>query len=224
MDPAFIPTLVRPIQREQADYTKGNRFFNLEGLEQMPVLRLLGNAGLSFISKFTTGLWNIMDPTNGFVAIASQVFKQLQVEKISKDYFFETDMLFRLSLLGALVKDIPMRAHYADEKSALSISKVIWTFPMRHLGRIFKRIAYQYFLRDFSIASIELIVGLSMFAFSIVFGLSHYIHGNITGIKTESGALAITTISFLFSVQLLLAFLSYDTRSFERVPLGSVID
>jgi glycosyltransferase involved in cell wall biosynthesis len=30
MDPAFLPTIVRPILEGIADYTKGNRFFNIE--------------------------------------------------------------------------------------------------------------------------------------------------------------------------------------------------
>jgi dolichol-phosphate mannosyltransferase len=224
MDPAFIPTLVRPIERDQADYTKGNRFYNPEGLEKMPWPRLIGNAGLSFVSKFTTGFWNIMDPTNGYVALSSKVFRLIDAKKISKDYFFETDLLFRLSLIGAVVKDVPMSAHYADEQSSLRIFRVLMTFPGRHLSRFCKRLAYQYFLRDFSIASFELLLGGAMLLFSLGFGLSHFVRGAMTGVKTESGALAITTISFLFSVQLLLAFLSYDTRLHDRTALKNLLD
>src|SRR5206468_764257 len=51
MDPARIPVLVAPILAGEADYTKGNRFFRLEGLGAMPRVRLIGNALLSFLSK-----------------------------------------------------------------------------------------------------------------------------------------------------------------------------
>jgi glycosyltransferase involved in cell wall biosynthesis len=69
MDPALIPALVRPIVEERADYAKGNRFFELEDLAAMPRLRLFGNALLSLVNKAASGYWDVMDPTNGFVAI-----------------------------------------------------------------------------------------------------------------------------------------------------------
>jgi len=50
MDPALINRFVPPILRDEADYTKGNRFYDLEPLQGMPLLRLIGNAALSFIS------------------------------------------------------------------------------------------------------------------------------------------------------------------------------
>ena len=69
MDPRLIPKLVTPIRTGAADYTKGNRFYDLEALRQMPRSRLVGNAVLSFVSKLSTGYWNVFDPTNGFTAL-----------------------------------------------------------------------------------------------------------------------------------------------------------
>ncbi len=73
MDPARIPDLIAPIAAGNADYVKGNRFYHLESLRAMPVSRLIGNAGLSFLSKLSTGYWNLFDPTNGFTAIHAEV-------------------------------------------------------------------------------------------------------------------------------------------------------
>ena len=50
MDPALVSRLVEPIRRGDADYAKGNRFFELEGLAPMPRVRLVGNSLLSFAS------------------------------------------------------------------------------------------------------------------------------------------------------------------------------
>ena len=50
MDPGWIPRLVQPIQSGEADYVKGNRFFDLDGLGAMPRARVLGNSLLSFAS------------------------------------------------------------------------------------------------------------------------------------------------------------------------------
>ena len=112
-DPGLIPSLVGPILAGQCDYIKGNRFFNPENLSNMPKVRLLGNAILSFLSKASTGYWSIMDPTNGLTAISVPVLRLLPLEKLPKGYFFETDILFRLNAVRAVVEDFPMRVSIA---------------------------------------------------------------------------------------------------------------
>jgi glycosyltransferase involved in cell wall biosynthesis len=47
MDPDYLTPLIAPILRGDADYTKGNRFFDVRLLRAMPRLRLIGNACLS---------------------------------------------------------------------------------------------------------------------------------------------------------------------------------
>lgn len=110
MDPILIPNFIEPIQTGEADYTKGNRFYNLEKIKEMPPVRLFGNAVLSFLAKLSTGYWDLFDPTNGYTAIHSDVVSQFPFDKISNRYFFETDMLFRLNTFRAVVIDIPMDA------------------------------------------------------------------------------------------------------------------
>lgn len=69
MDPSLLREFVMPILGGEADYTKGNRFYDLSNISRMPAMRLFGNAGLSFLAKLSTGYWNIFDPTNGYTAI-----------------------------------------------------------------------------------------------------------------------------------------------------------
>jgi glycosyltransferase involved in cell wall biosynthesis len=59
MDPAFIPTLVAPLVNGVADYSKGNRFFNPRDASAMPVVRLLENLALSFMTKASSGFFFI---------------------------------------------------------------------------------------------------------------------------------------------------------------------
>ena len=125
MDPALIPHFVNPILTGEADYTKGNRFYDLEGVKTMPRARLIGNAILSLMTKFSSGYWNLFDPTNGYTAIHREVCRCLPLHKISRSYFFETDMLFRLNLLRAVVADVPMTARYQNEVSNLKITRIM---------------------------------------------------------------------------------------------------
>ena len=87
------------------------------------------------------------------------------MEKLNKRFFYEADMLFRLSTIRAVVKDIPMDPIYGNEKSNLSILNTLLTFPYLHCNRIAKRIFYNYFLRNFNIASLYLVLGLFLSLF-----------------------------------------------------------
>src|SRR4030095_16338280 len=113
------------------DYSKGNRFRDFQALRQMPALRRIGNLALSFCTKAACGYWNCFDPTNGFVAIRTDILAQLPLQKIHRSYFFETSMLSQLYLLGAMVQDVPMPARYGTEASSLSIKRVLGEFPRR---------------------------------------------------------------------------------------------
>lgn len=53
----------------------------------MPRVRLFGNAVLSFMTKFSSGYWDLFDPTNGYTAIHRDVAKHLPLDKISRRYF-----------------------------------------------------------------------------------------------------------------------------------------
>jgi len=213
MDSSKITELIIPILTNQADYTKGNRFFEIEAVQKMPKIRILGNLVLTFITKFSTGLWHIFDPNNGFTAIRSTMLKKLNLDKVDNRYFFESDMLFRLSLLQARVSDVPLPALYGEEKSNLKIKQVLFEFPLKHGRNYMKRIAYTYYLREFNLASIELPVGLFLTGFGLILGGYSWIHGIITATPTETGRLVLIAMSFLAGLQLVLAFLSYDTNN-----------
>ena len=218
MDPALIPTLVEPILAGEADYAKGNRFDSLEDLYEMPRLRIFGNAVLSLWSKQSTGYWRITDPTNGFTAIHRKALENIHLDKLRKTYFFESDMLFRLSIINAVVTDVPMKARYGEEKSHLKIRKVLVEFPIRHTINLLKRIFYRYYLREWSIASIELPVGLSLLVFGVWFGIASFIEASGAGRATTVGQVTVAAIGIILGVQLLLSFLAFDVSSEPKIP------
>lgn len=216
MDPALIPDFVAPIMRGEADYTKGNRFFDLEDVRSMPKMRLFGNAVLSLMCKLSSGYWNLFDPTNGYTAIHADVARHLPFHKISKRYFFETDILFRLNTLRAVTVDVPMEAKYGDEVSNLKISKIIGEFLAKHLRNFCKRIFYNYYLRDMSLASIELPFGIGLSGFGFAYGLYHWIKSAQSGIATPAGTVMLAAMPALMGLQLVLAFISFDIASVPR--------
>jgi hypothetical protein len=216
MAPELIPFFVKPILSGKADYTKGNRFYDLTFIQRMPAIRLYGNAILSFLAKLSTGYWDIFDPTNGYTAIHANVGRHLPFDKISKRYFFETDMLFRLNTLRAVVMDIPMDAVYGDETSSLRVSRVVSEFFFKHARNFGKRIFYNYFLRNVSIASLELVLGLLLMSFGMIYGLYHWIESLHEGTVTPAGTVMLAALPVLIGFQLLLAFFSYDISNVPK--------
>jgi dolichol-phosphate mannosyltransferase len=219
MDPNLLPSFVWPIVNGHADYTKGNRFFHLDEIGRMPAVRLFGNAALSFINKLSSGYWDVFDPTNGYTAIHAQVAKNLPLEKISQRYFFESDMLFRLNTLKAVVLDIPMSAHYGDEVSNLKIRSIVGEFFTKNLRNFFKRIFYNYYLRDVSLASFELPLGVLFSTFGIIFGAVVWYASAKSNIPTPLGTIMLAALPTLLGSQFLLAFFSHDMSTVPKVPI-----
>ena len=218
MDPSLIPYFIFPILNGEADYTKGNRFFDLEEIRAMPKIRLFGNAVLSFMTKISSGYWNLFDPTNGYTAIHKDVAKHLPLKKISQRYFFETDMLFRLNTLRAVVVDIPMDAKYADEVSNLKVSKIVGEFLVKHMRNFGKRIFYNYYLRDMSLASIELPLGVFFVLFGCSFGGYQWMHSVSAGLSSSAGTVMLSALPVIVGFQLVLAFIGYDIASIPIKP------
>lgn len=219
MDPSLLPQFIQPIIEGRADYTKGNRFYYLDGIKAMPKIRLFGNACLSFLTKFSSGYWKTFDPTNGYTAIHRQVASQLDFDKISRRYFFESDMLFHLYLARAVVTDIPMQAKYGEEESHLSPLKVLPEFLLKHTKNLSKRLFYTYFLRDFNMASFELLFGTFSLAFGFLYGIIKWL-GSTGNDPATSGQVMIAALPIIIGVQLLLSFLNFDTQNSPTHPLG----
>lgn len=223
MDPSLLPLFIAPILNGEADYTKGNRFYDLENIGNMPAIRVLGNAALSFMSKLSSGYWHVFDPTNGYTAIHVRVIEHMPMEKISNRYFFETDMLFRLNILRAVVVDIPMDAVYGNEESNLRIAKVLPEFLVKNMRNLVKRIFYNYFLRDMTLASIELVIGAILLLFGVMTGAINWVQAIADHKPTPLGTIMLAAMPVLVGLQLLLAFLGFDISNQPRRAVHMVL-
>jgi len=219
MSARLAHALVAPILRKEADYTKGNRFFYPQDLLNMPRLRLIGNAALSLVSKFSSGYWSIMDPTNGFTALHRLAYNRLDPASIDRRYFFESDMLFQLGIINAVVKDVAMPVIYGEESSSLNIPRVLVQFPSKYLSRFFKRIGFKYYVREFNIASLEILFGLPSLLTGLVFGGCVWATHLQTNELTPAGTVMIVGLLILIGFQLLLSAVNYDITHEPGTPL-----
>ena len=218
MDPAHIPALVTPLLEGKADYAKGNRFRDFESLQHMPIIRRVGNLGLSFLTKAATGYWNCFDPTNGFFAIRAEVLAQLPLERIDEGYFFETSMLANLYLLDAFVLDVPMPARYRGERSSMSIWRVLVEFPAKLLVTLLRRLLLRYFLFDFSMVSVYLLTGIPLILFGLIFGSVKWVHYLNLGVPAPTGTVILPTLALILGIQILLSAIEIDMNAAPKSP------
>ncbi|MHA1114263.1 MAG: glycosyltransferase family 2 protein, partial [Alphaproteobacteria bacterium] len=159
------------------------------------------------------------DPTNGYTAIHATALRALDLTRVRRRYFFESDMLVQLSGVRALVGDVPMDAVYGDEKSGIKIIRVIPEFAFKHAKSYIKRIIYNYFLRDFNMASLHLIFGTLLFLFGAIFGGISWARSIETGVPATTGTVMVAALAVLLGFQMLLFFLSFDIANEPRIPL-----
>ena len=219
MNPELILKLIAPILEKQVDYAKGNRFHEIDAVMMMPKLRIFGNVCLSFLSKLSSGYWSVFDPTNGFTALHRTAAERLSFESIAKGYFFESDMLFRLGIIRAVVKDIPMEAFYGSEDSGISIPKIIPEFTAKHFLNACKRIYLNYFLRDFGLTSFQFMLGNILLWFGIIFGIIQWYESELSGIPATAGTVILAALPIILGSQFMISFFNSDIKSVPTISL-----
>ncbi len=213
MDPRQIPRLVAPLVSGLADYAKGNRFHHFGELRSMPFSRFLGNVALTFFTKAASGYWHVLDPVNGFIGIRAETLRQLPLHRVSKRYFFETDLLIRLNVIEATVFDVPLPARYGDEGSSLSVFRSLFTFPPRLLAGLCRRLFWRYLFYDVSPVAIFGFLGLALALFGVVFGLYEWIKYALAGVTAPVGTIMFAVLPLIIGFQLLLQAIVLDIQS-----------
>lgn len=224
MDPAHLPLLITPLISGQADYVKGNRFRDFQALTKMPLVRRIGNLGLSFLTKAATGYWGIFDPSNGFFAIRAEVLARLPLDKLDRRYYFETSMLAQLYLQNAVVKDVPIPARYGNESSSLSIRRTLFEFPLKLIATFARRILLRYFIYDFSMMSLYLLTGIPLLLFGGTFGIIKWIEYAGKGIPAPTGTVMLPTLCVILGIQILLSAIEIDIHSAPRDVITTALE
>ena len=210
MDASYIKKMVSGLESDGCDFAKGNRFFDRKELAQMPFIRRLGNLGLSFLIKMSSGYWKISDPTNGFFCIRQSTLQRIDTKRLSKRFFFECSLLIESFYAGAKIKDVAIPAIYADEKSNLSIFKTLLTFPPKLSSAFIRRIWRQYFVYDFNICSIYWLFGNLLFLFGAIFGIVNWVRYASAAHLTPTGTIMLSILPLILGFQMLLSAIQYD--------------
>ncbi|HLL31369.1 MAG TPA: glycosyltransferase family 2 protein [Allosphingosinicella sp.] len=227
MDPRHIRRLIAPIVEGKADYAKGNRFAPAylmpsgsppRALKAMPPARRAGNILLSVLHKAATGYWRISDPANGYTAIHAHALERVGLDPLADCFFFETDMLFRLNLVDAVVADVPLPACYPGSGSSLRLRRVAPRFALMTASRFVSRLRAKYFTGAWNLGSVKLLAATAMIAAAAGLAGWRWI-GASPGAGAPGAAQAAATC-LLAGLALLAAAGLYDARKAAREPLS----
>ena len=216
MEPEYLSRLLDALTDEHYDYAKGNRFLLVDSLKAMPAVRLVGNMGLTFMTKLVSGYWHVFDPQNGFTAIRAECLRRLDLEAIHDGYFFENDMLIQLSLRDLRVKDVAAPTRYGDEQSGLNPVDVGLRFPFLLARRFFARIVFKYVMRDFSPIALFLFLGLALLGWGTAYGVYIWIKSVVTGHATPTGTIMLALLPMILGFQLLLQAIVLDIQESRK--------
>jgi dolichol-phosphate mannosyltransferase len=216
MDPGDLGRLLRPLLEGRCDYAKGNRFLLASELAVMPRHRLLGNFALTFLTKLASGYWNVFDPQNGYVAIPTDVLRLLDLDRLSRRWFFENDLLIHLNIVGARVMDVPIPARYGTERSAMRIGGVLGTFPFHLLRGYGYRFYRKHVLRDFTPVAMFMLSGLPLLLFGAGFGAWTWLDSWLHNRFASTGTVMLSVLPFLVGFQLVLQALVLEIRDTPR--------
>jgi uncharacterized membrane-anchored protein len=118
--------------------------------------------------------------------------------------------------MNARIIDVPMPSRYGTEVSSLRIQKVLVEFPIKHARNFLKRVIYSYFLRDFNLASLELVFGALLICLGSILAIVNWFDGLMNKQATPTGTLVLVLLTILSGLQLLLAFFSFDMQEKGR--------
>lgn len=221
MDPAHLPELVQPLLDGRADVAKANRYSSMASLRGMPIVRVVGNGGLTFLVKLASGYWNVFDPANGYVAVRGEALARLEIDSLPERYFFESGFLIELGIQRAVVQDVAIPARYADEHSSLSPLRVLLEFPPRLVWGLARRVFWRYFVHDFTALSVYLLLGVPLLAWGVAFGAIQWILLHRTNQFASAGVVMLAAMPIILGAQLLLQAITLDVQNVPRTPISA---
>jgi len=210
MDPRDLPAIVDPVISGAVDYTKGNRLFMGGAWKMIPTVRYLGNSFLSLLTKVTSGYWHIADSQSGYTAINKETLRRIELDKIYPRYGMPNDLLIRLNIAGARVRDVPVRPVYnIGEKSGIRIYRVIPTISWLLFKGFFRRMVLKYIIYDFHPLVFFYFLGLTLTPVGGVFG-AYLVIVRLLGHGVAATSALFATFLFISGLQSLFFAMWFD--------------
>jgi glycosyltransferase involved in cell wall biosynthesis len=226
MDPADLPAVVGPVVDGAADFCKGNRLLHREVARTMPAYRLVGNAGLTFLTKFATGYWQLMDPQCAYSAISGRALAAIPIERMVRGYGYNADLLNMLNIYNFRVAMVQVKPVYGDARSGIKLRTYIPRVSWLLVRLFFRRLLRKYIVRNFNPLCLSYLAGLALLLFgSAPFAIRIlYIYAQPEFLFPQTSMLCFMFVT-IAALQILLSAVQYDMEDnrhlFVPVDTGS---
>ncbi len=120
-DPRYIPQIVEPILRGEAEAVFGSRMmvagWALQG--GMPYWKYIANKVLTIFENMILGT-KLTEFHSGFRAYSSRALTAIPLECNSDSFVFDTEIIVQLVLGGYTLKEVPIATRYFKDASSIS--------------------------------------------------------------------------------------------------------
>lgn len=139
MHPDDLPQLLWPVVHGEVDYAKGDRLSHPLARMHMPRWRFIGNHMLSVFTRMCTGS-ALRDSQCGYTALSRRALERLPLDGLWHGYGYPNDLIGRLCLSGASVRDVVVRPIYGSERSGIRVWHALFVIPWVLLRVLWRRI------------------------------------------------------------------------------------
>jgi hypothetical protein len=121
-------------------------------------------------------------------------------------------MLINLNVFNVPVGDVPMPSRYGDERSSMSIGRVLLSFPFHLFRGYWSRFYRKYVLRDFSPIALFMLAGFPLLLFGVLFGGYTWLQSWRLNRFASTGTVMLSVLPFIVGFQLVLQALVLEMR------------
>jgi 2-polyprenyl-3-methyl-5-hydroxy-6-metoxy-1,4-benzoquinol methylase len=116
--PEFLPEIVKPLERGDADAVFGSRMMTPGGARRggMPLYKIVGNTILTTMQNVVVGE-HLSEWHSGYRAYSVDTLRDIPFEQLTGDYHFDTQIILQLHEAGKRIVELPIPTFYGDEIS-----------------------------------------------------------------------------------------------------------
>jgi glycosyltransferase involved in cell wall biosynthesis len=116
--PEFLPEIVTPLERGEADAVFGSRMMIPGGARKggMPLYKVVGNTILTKMQNLVVGE-HLSEWHSGYRAYSVATLAELPFERLSPDYNFDTQIILQLHEARKRIVELPIPTFYGEEIS-----------------------------------------------------------------------------------------------------------
>lgn len=119
-DPTFLPKIIEPIERGEADVVLGSRLMSISPtLQGMPWWKYLGNRILTKVENLAFGL-NLSEYHTGYRAFSKQVLETINFQMNSDQFIFDQEVIAQIVEARFKISEVSVPTRYFAEASSAS--------------------------------------------------------------------------------------------------------